>query len=127
MHTPEFKYRFIEYVHPVTLLVLRRVCKLWQSVAESYIKELMEHGVLVLHQGEDTSAEVAISTAWKGMMKLVTQMSFLQNVTQIRVHACYFAVNLVVVDIPEGVERIGGGAFGGCISLTTASFPSTLK
>lgn len=38
-----------------------------------------------------------------------------------------WASNLVVVDIPEGVKRINAGAFYECGSLTTLSFPRTLK
>ncbi|GMH74757.1 hypothetical protein TL16_g08206 [Triparma laevis f. inornata] len=40
--------------------------------------------------------------------------------------ACRYAVNLVVVEIPEGVERIGDYAFDECINLNTVSFPTTL-
>ena len=36
------------------------------------------------------------------------------------------AINLVVVDILEGFEKIDGHAFMDCISLTTVSFPTTL-
>ncbi|GMH78712.1 hypothetical protein TrLO_g1456 [Triparma laevis f. longispina] len=36
------------------------------------------------------------------------------------------AVNLVIVDIPEGIESIGRSAFHYCRSLTTVSFPTML-
>ena len=53
-------------------------------------------------------------------------MVFFQNVPRIGDYACYRAVNLVVVDIPGGVERNGQRAFGYCSSLTTVYFPMTL-
>jgi len=40
--------------------------------------------------------------------------------------ACNFAINLVIVEIPEGIEIIGIGAFDECRSLTTIPFPITL-
>jgi len=126
LETPYFKRHFIEYVHPVTLLVLRRVRKPWQRVAESYIKKLREQGVLVLHRGEGTSKEVADSNARKKNMKLVTQVIFLQNVTRIGLNSFVYARNRVVIDIPEGVVSIGVQAFCICRSLTV-SFPTTLK
>lgn len=110
IETPEFKRNFIGYVHPATLLVLRRACKPWQRVAESHITKLMKQGVLELHQGTDTDKEVADSDARKEKMERVTQAIFLQNVTQIGERACKFAVNLVVVDIPEGIDSITKGA-----------------
>ncbi|GMH47437.1 hypothetical protein TrLO_g2703 [Triparma laevis f. longispina] len=39
--------------------------------------------------------------------------------------ACKWATNLVVVDIPEGLESIDTQAFAGCRSLTAVSFPRT--
>ncbi|GMH87354.1 hypothetical protein TrST_g11874 [Triparma strigata] len=39
---------------------------------------------------------------------------------------CEGSAILMVVDIPEGVEIIGIGAFEECFSLTTVTFPSTL-
>ncbi|GMH51017.1 hypothetical protein TrLO_g12743 [Triparma laevis f. longispina] len=127
LETPEFKRHFIEYVHPVILLVLRRVCKPWQRVTESHIKKLREQGVLELHQGEDTSQDVAKSGARKENMTRVTQVIFFQNVTRIGLNAFVWAQNLVVVDIPEGISSIGPGAFGACRSLTIIFFPTTLK
>ena len=54
-------------------------------------------------------------------------MIFLLNITRVGGSACEKAVNLVVVDTPEGVESIGYTAFMQCSSLTTVSFPTTLK
>ncbi|GMH52649.1 hypothetical protein TL16_g01277 [Triparma laevis f. inornata] len=59
--------------------------------------------------------------------KLVTQVIFLLNITKVGDHACCGAANLVLVEIPEGVERIGAFAFADCTSLTTVSFQETLK
>ena len=57
---------------------------------------------------------------------LATRVIFILDFTRIGQYACYYAVNLVVVDIPEGVKSIGDDAFFCCSSLTTVSFPTTL-
>ena len=54
-------------------------------------------------------------------------MIFLQNITKVGNFACHFAINLVVVDIPKGVERIGHGAFFHCKSLTTVFFTEDVE
>ena len=57
---------------------------------------------------------------------LATRVIFLLNTTKVGEYACYYAENLVVVDIPEGIERIGYETFSRCINLTAVSFPATL-
>ncbi|GMH73845.1 hypothetical protein TL16_g06300 [Triparma laevis f. inornata] len=59
-------------------------------------------------------------------IKLTMRVIFLLNITKVGENACAFAENLVVVDIPEGIQSIGWCAFHYCISLTTVSFPTTL-
>ena len=54
-------------------------------------------------------------------------MIFLLNITKVGDRACELAVNFVIVNIPESVERIGDYAFYHCRGLTTVSFPTTLK
>jgi len=49
--------------------------------------------------------------------KLVTRVIFLLSITKVGAHACDDAINLVVVDIPEGVERFCGCAFGSPLGL----------
>ena len=51
---------------------------------------------------------------------------FLLDITKVGECACKWAANLVLVDIPEGIEIIGDGALEHCSSLTTVSFPTTL-
>jgi len=56
----------------------------------------------------------------------IRRVIFLLNITKVGENAFYYAVNLIVVDIPEGIKSIGRWAFRGCSSLTTVSFPTTL-
>ena len=56
----------------------------------------------------------------------MTQVIFLLNVTKVGERACKCAVNLVVVDFPEGVESIGKQTFSYCRRLITVYFPTTL-
>lgn len=44
----------------------------------------------------------------------ITKVFLLLNITQIGKSTCRYAANLIVVDIPEGVEYIGDFAFYGC-------------
>ncbi|GMH90907.1 hypothetical protein TL16_g11904 [Triparma laevis f. inornata] len=103
----------------------RLVSKSWQRIAEEEIDWGFESGVFVFHDGKDVSHVVA--WARKEKRKLVKRVVFLLNITKVGVRAYIYAVNLVVVEIPDGVESIGVGAFTSCHSLTTVSFPTTLN
>ena len=59
-------------------------------------------------------------------MKEVTKVVFLLNIMKVGDRACYYASNLVVVDIPEGITIIGDGSFEGCSSLKDIKFPKSL-
>ena len=77
-------------------------------------------------QGPRKDASYGVAYARKERRALVTRVIFLLNVTKVGELACCYAVNLVVVEIPEGVKSIGEMAFMRCASLTTNSFPTTL-
>ncbi|GMI14964.1 hypothetical protein TrLO_g10420 [Triparma laevis f. longispina] len=124
MHTPEFRRLFVEFVHVETLMVLRVATKGWNTVADAKIDKGVRNGELMAHGGKDISYREG--QARKERRKLVTRVIFLLTVTKVGHSACEFAVNLVVVDIPEGFESIGIDAFYCCTSLTTVSFPTTL-
>ena len=111
------------------------ISKEFEDVTRAYIARQEESGEMVIHRGvdinydfdndsEDEQDENLESSIRRN--KLVTQVIFLQNLPRIGNFFCYFARNLVVVDIPEGVTSIGDSAFGYCTSLTTVSFPRTL-
>ncbi|GMH65068.1 hypothetical protein TrST_g3423 [Triparma strigata] len=61
------------------------------------------------------------------MMQQVKKVVFLLNITKVGVYACYYAFNLVVVDIPEGITIIGRSSFSGCSSLKDIKFPKSSK
>ena len=124
MHTPEFWRHFVDFVHVEMLMVLRLATKGWNAVADALIDEGVRSGELMVHGGKDIS-NVETQPRKEGR-KLITRVIFLLNITKIGKYACYFAVNLVVVDIPEGVESIGVNAFFRCRSLATVFFPTTL-
>ena len=79
---------------------------------------------MIVHQGNDIDYEEAVALI-QGL-RLVTQVVFLLNITKVGNYACSLAVHLVIVEIPEGVERIGDAAFQGCSNLTTVSFPTSI-
>ena len=85
--------------------------------------EGVRSGELLVNGGRATSLEEARTR--KTRLELVNRVIFLLNITKVGDHACWCARNLVVVEIPEGIKSIGDGAFTGCRSLTTVSFPTT--
>ncbi|GMH71773.1 hypothetical protein TrLO_g12 [Triparma laevis f. longispina] len=124
MYTPEFTKHFVEFVYIETLMVLRLSTKEWNAAVDALINKGVKSGELMVHGGNDISNLAAY--ARKARRELVTRVVFLLNITKVGKRACYYTVNLVVVDIPEGVESIGYRAFSDCRKLTTVSFPTTL-
>ena len=123
MHTTEFRRHFVEFVHGETLVTLRSTTKGWKAVADVLIKDGVMSGEIMVHDGNDIS--------WldhdprEERRALITRVIFILNITKVGKFACNLALNLVVVEIPEGVEEIGHYAFTYCRSLTTVSFPTT--
>ncbi|GMH77883.1 hypothetical protein TL16_g07570 [Triparma laevis f. inornata] len=102
-------------------MTLRLRTKAWKRVVDAFIDEGVESGALMVHDRKDLG-----ETILEEKHKLVTRVIFLLNITKVGENACYYAVDLVVVDISDGVVRISKSAFGACKSLTTVSFPTTL-
>ncbi|GMH89131.1 hypothetical protein TL16_g11361 [Triparma laevis f. inornata] len=127
LNSVDFRRKLLEYVQPLSpvLLMLRALCTEWRELVEVKVDRGFESGSIIVHGGKDITA--AEAWALKKRRKLVTRTIFPLNVTKVGGYACYFAMNLVVVDIPVGVESIGHRAFQECHSLTTVSFPTTLK
>ncbi|GMH80524.1 hypothetical protein TL16_g08579 [Triparma laevis f. inornata] len=124
LFTEDFKMLLVGFVRGDTLMALRVATKAWKVVADALIDEGMRSGELMDHGGNDTYWKVTEDRGKR--RKLVTRVIFLLNIKKVGDFACYSAINLVVVDIPEGVVSIGKGAFSYCFSLTTVSFSTTL-
>ncbi|GMH60114.1 hypothetical protein TrLO_g12423 [Triparma laevis f. longispina] len=124
MFTPEFRRHFVEFVSVDTLMMLRFVTKGYRDAADAFTDGGVRSGELMVHAGNNLSEEENWDRDWR--RKLITRIIFLLNITKVGENACYSARNLVIVDIPEGVESIGHQAFCMCQSLTTVSFPTTL-
>ncbi|GMH71751.1 hypothetical protein TrLO_g7 [Triparma laevis f. longispina] len=120
----EFRRHFVEYIHVETLVALRVATKGWNTVADALIDEGVRSGELMVHDGKDIGPEDD-ETQQEWRTRAIRVIFFL-DITKVGGWACYAASNLVVVDIPEGVESVGEHAFHGCLSLTTLSFPRTL-
>ncbi|GMH64789.1 hypothetical protein TrLO_g4862 [Triparma laevis f. longispina] len=105
MQTPEFRRYFVDFVHVQTLMALKLAAKGWNAAADALIDEGMRSGELMVHDGKDIGGGTA--AALKERRALVTRVIFLLNITRIGDYACKYAINLIVIDIPEGVERIG--------------------
>ncbi|GMH98911.1 hypothetical protein TrLO_g14216 [Triparma laevis f. longispina] len=124
MHTPEFRRHFVEFVHVQTLMALRVATKGWNAAADAKIDERVASGAMIVHGGEDISYDDTGRRMYK--RELVTRVILRLNITKAGVYACICTANLVVVDIPEGVESISKYVFALCHGLTTVSCPTTL-
>ncbi|GMH92923.1 hypothetical protein TrVE_jg10855 [Triparma verrucosa] len=128
MHTDDFKRLLFEFAPGNLLMKMQLLCKDWRRVADTFIDGEVESGEMIVIGGNDLSYDAIIyeAIALEERRTLVTQVVFLLNVTKVGERSCEWAVNLVVVEIPEGVESIGDYAFADCCNLTTVSFPTTL-
>ena len=111
--------RIIPYVPVNTLTSLRVATKSWRGVADDFITGCVKNGGAMV-VGEMNGRSPYLPW-WKEKREQVTQVLFLHNITNIGNFACINAINLVVVEIPEGVVSIGAQAFEDCRSLTRVS------
>ncbi|GMH50282.1 hypothetical protein TL16_g00733 [Triparma laevis f. inornata] len=123
LNTNDFRSLLVQSIPDDTLMAMMLVSKPWLEVADAFIDEGVESGELIVHVGKDVNADYIVLTE---RHKLVTRVIFLLNITTIGEHACKWAENLVVVDLPKGIESISWAAFSCCTSLTSISFPTTL-
>ena len=124
-HTLEFRRHFIEFFHLEMLTALRLTTKPWLREIKNFLRRIVRNGdqrgeILVLDGKYIGYRDLE---ARKEGRKRVTQVIFLVNTT--KVSSCCNAINLVVIDIPGGVEEIGENAFYCCHSLNKVSFPKT--
>ncbi|GMH68616.1 hypothetical protein TL16_g04973 [Triparma laevis f. inornata] len=125
MFTDDFKRLLVDLVQGDMLMTLRLATKAWKRVVDAFIDEGVRSGAMIVHSGKDVSFQDAY--ARRGRHALLTQVIFLLNITKVGEYEFFYAANLVVVEIPDGVESISESAFDGCESLTTVSFPKTLR
>ncbi|GMH96579.1 hypothetical protein TrVE_jg8142 [Triparma verrucosa] len=129
MHTDDFRRLFVEFIMVDTLVAMRWLDKKWHKVVEKKLIELEEDepfGEIIVHGGNDISLDKARSTARKERIKQVSSVVFLLNITKVGNFACFYASNLVIVDIPEGITSIGNNSFNSCSSLKEIKFPKSL-
>ncbi|GMH84974.1 hypothetical protein TrVE_jg5108 [Triparma verrucosa] len=105
---------------------MRLLCKDWRRVADKFIGWKVESGGLMMVVGGNDLSWKEVK-AQEERRSLVTQVVFLLNIMKVGIRVCNRAINLVVVEIPEGVESIGDRSFEGNSSLTIVSFPTTLR
>eukprot|EP00519_Triparma_laevis_P011327 CAMPEP_0182501832 /NCGR_PEP_ID=MMETSP1321-20130603/12163_1 /TAXON_ID=91990 /ORGANISM="Bolidomonas sp., Strain RCC1657" /LENGTH=367 /DNA_ID=CAMNT_0024706583 /DNA_START=102 /DNA_END=1202 /DNA_ORIENTATION=- len=117
--------RVVEFVSGETLMRLRMLCKAWRVSVDGLIDSMVSSGEMLVHGGNDIIGEGAANLRTE-KRALVLEVVFLLNITKVGEMACWSAINLVVVEIPEGVKRIGYSAFASCVNLTTVAFPKTL-
>ena len=126
-YTDDWRFLFVLNAPLDTLMKMRLLCKAWRRVADTFIDVKVESGGMIVVGEDDVSVFYDEVDDFKERRSFVTQVVLLLNITKVGDCACYYAVNLVVVEIPEGVVSIGDLSFAHCSSLTTVSFPTTLK
>ncbi|GMH97567.1 hypothetical protein TrVE_jg1584 [Triparma verrucosa] len=128
MHTDDFRRLLVGFIMLDTLVAMRWLDKKWHKVVEKKLTEVGDepYGGMIVHGGNDISPNEANSAARVDRMEQVTKVVFLLNITKVGDLACTYAINLIAVDIPEGITIIGGGSFAGCSSLKVIKFPKSL-
>jgi hypothetical protein len=128
MNTDDFRRLFVEFVMVDTLVAMRWLDKKWHKVVEKELTEFEDEpfGEIIVHGGNDRSLSEANSDVRMERMKQVTKVVFLLNITKVGDNACSAAINLVTVDIPEGITSIGDASFRGCSGLKEISFSKSL-
>ncbi|GMH90609.1 hypothetical protein TrST_g4937 [Triparma strigata] len=128
MHTDDFKRLFVGFVMVDTLVATRWLDRKWHKVVEKKLTEFEDEpfGEIIVHGGNDISADQAVSGARRRRIKQVTKVVFLLNITKVGYGACAWASILIVVDIPEGITSIADYSFYGCSSLKEIKFPKSL-
>ncbi|GMH98635.1 hypothetical protein TrST_g459 [Triparma strigata] len=112
MHTDDFRRLFVGFVMVDTLVAMRWLDKKWHKVVENKLTELEDEpfslsGEIIVHGGNDLGGFEADFGARKEKTKQVTKVVFLLNITKVGEHVCAYAINLIAVDIPEGITMIG--------------------
>jgi len=106
MYTPEFRIHFVEFVSVDALMALRFETKGWNAAADALMDEGVRSGEIIVHDGKNIDYRI-LTDAREERFKVVKQVIFVLNITKVR-KTCRYAVNLIVVDTPKGVERFGG-------------------
>ncbi|GMH58026.1 hypothetical protein TL16_g02519 [Triparma laevis f. inornata] len=104
LNTDDFRRLIVPYLQGNALMAIKLASKPWSRVADEFTDDGVESGAMIVHDGSDLSWDLV--EAREESPLLVTRVIVLLNITKVRGFACYYAVNLVVVDIPEGVESI---------------------
>ena len=128
MRTDDFRRLFVGFAMADNLVAMRWLDRKWHKVVEKKLTEFEDEpfGEIIVHGGNDISADEAVSDERKERMKEVTKVVFLLNITKVGDYACRLASNLVAVDIPEGITIIGEDSFAYCYSLKDIKFPKSL-
>ncbi|GMI16035.1 hypothetical protein TrVE_jg980 [Triparma verrucosa] len=129
MHIDDFRRLFVGFVMVDTLVAMRWLDRKWHKVVEKKLIGLENEpcGEIIVHGGNDVSYQVAwYDYERKERMKQVMKVVFLLNITKVGCYACFWAVNLVDVDIPEGITIIGEWCFYSCSDLKDIKFPKSL-
>ncbi|GMH88726.1 hypothetical protein TrVE_jg998 [Triparma verrucosa] len=114
-HTKQFMRHFLDILPIDMLMTMRALGGEWLEVTDTFIDGKVESGVMMVHDGDDMNWVVD-----EERRLLVTQAVFLLNITKVGSRAFMWADNLVVVEIPEGIESIGSFAFQECPSPGSA-------
>ena len=100
MFTDDFKRLLVGIVVGDALMTLRLATKAWKHVVDAFIDEGVKSRGMIVRGEVDLPRN-------EERHKLITRVILLLNITKVGGWIYYRCKNLVVVDIPEGVESIG--------------------
>jgi len=119
LSTSDFLRYLLPFVSTSTLPSLLLTSKQYHLITSAHISLLLKLGTLRIHSGVDS---VKSSNS-----KRVTSIMSFYNIHKIGDFACSDLPNLLNVDIPFGVNKIGKSSFRYCKHLQVLQFPTSLE
>ena len=125
MNTNDFRRLFITFLPLGMLMKTRLLSKSWLEVSDKELDACTNSDAVIFIDGKDEDYRPNLLQS--DSRRLVKDVIFLLNITQIGESSCCYLSKLASVEIPEGVESIGKSAFCHCSGLKKITFPTTLK
>eukprot|EP00519_Triparma_laevis_P013942 CAMPEP_0182494864 /NCGR_PEP_ID=MMETSP1321-20130603/3694_1 /TAXON_ID=91990 /ORGANISM="Bolidomonas sp., Strain RCC1657" /LENGTH=556 /DNA_ID=CAMNT_0024698069 /DNA_START=896 /DNA_END=2563 /DNA_ORIENTATION=+ len=125
MNTNDFRRLFVTFLPLGMLMKTRLLSKSWLEVSDKELDACTNSDAVIFIDGKDE--DYRSNLLQSDSRRLVKDVIFLLNITQIGESSCCYLSKLASVEIPEGVESIGKSAFCHCSGLKKITFPTTLK
>ncbi|GMH53533.1 hypothetical protein TrST_g6836 [Triparma strigata] len=115
MNTNDFRRLFITFLPLGMLMKTRLLSKSWLEVSDKELDACTNSDAVIFIDGKDEDYRPNLLQS--DSRRLVKDVIFLLNITQIGESSCCYLSKLASVEIPEGVESIGKNVFQDCYPL----------